>query len=734
MKQRPTIFALCALLTLVTLLCYWPVSRHDFVSIDDQQYLYQNSHVTQGLTWAGVAWAFRTGYASNWHPLTWISHMVDCELYGLNPGGHHLTNLLFHLANTVLLALLLWQMTGALWRGALVAALFAWHPLHVESVAWASERKDVLSTLFWLLTMMAYVRYARKAEVQSLMSKVQSQEFGVHSLKSSDYCPMVTPISEALGSRSWNSVWGTWYWSAVALFACGLMSKPMLVTLPCVLLLLDFWPLGRLRLGRFGKAEDTVVAGAEECAQPRLPTANAGVPLAHLLREKLPFFALALGSAIVTYWVQSVGGAVASIQVIPLHWRIANAVLAYTGYLSKSFWPMNLAILYPYPEHFSIGWVIATVLLLAVASAWFVLRAKRQPYLIVGWLWFLGTLVPVIGLIQVGSQSMADRYMYIPSIGLFVLVVWGLDALLDHWRFKRLVLAGVGTIALAGCLACTWFQLGYWQNSEKLFRHGIEVTTDNYMAYDALGIFFGDQGRYEEALPLLSQSLRLKPRFPKGEYDLGSLLLKMGRLDEAVRHLRAAVNIDPSFAFAHINLGKALIEQGRLQDATLQLSAAVRLTPGDPEAYYNLGALLMMQAKLYGAAACFSEALRLKPDYGEAHGNLGVMLMQQGKPGEGVTHLLAAVRSNPSNPEAHYNLGLALLELKQPREACEYFSESLRLKPDGAGAHYQLALALVRLDKLPQALSHAQKARDLAAAAGQPELAAKAEDLLKRPR
>ena len=568
MKKRPPIFAVCALLTLVTLLCYWPISRHNFVSVDDQQYIYQNSHVTQGLTWTGVFWAFRTGYASNWHPLTWISHMADCELYRLNPGGHHLTNLLFHLANTALLFLLLRQMTGTLWRSAIVAALFAWHPLHVESVAWASERKDVLSTFFWILTMMAYVRYAEESKVQSRTSKAAGQ---------------------MRGGRGRYSASCIWYCTALVLFACGLMSKPMLVTLPCVLLLIDFWPLERLRLSWFGGPKDTAAAAVEGDAPPGSTAANFDCPVAHLVREKLPFFALALGSSIATYLVQSAGGAVASFQAVPFHLRVANAVLAYARYLSKSFWPADLAAIYPYPEHLPIAWAMATGLLLAAVSGWFVVRAKRQPYLIVGWLWYMGTLVPTIGLIQVGSQPMADRYMYIPSIGLFVLVVWGLNALVDARRFKRQVLAGAGTITLTGCLVCTWFQLGYWQDSEKLFRHAIKVTTDNCVAYDALGIFVSDQGRYDEALALLSESLRLMPRYPKGQYDLGTVLMRMGRLEEAVQHLTAAVKNDPAFAHTYINLGKALLEQGKLNEAVVNLSEAVRLTPDDPEAHYNLG-------------------------------------------------------------------------------------------------------------------------------------------------
>jgi tetratricopeptide (TPR) repeat protein len=683
LNKRPAIFVVCSLLALVTLACYWPVTTHKFIDIDDHQYIYDNPQVKAGLTWSGVLWAFRSGHASNWHPLTWISHMTDCQLYGLNPAGHHLTNLLFHIADTLLLFLLLQRMTGSLWRSACVAALFAWHPLHVESVAWASERKDVLSTFFFLLTLWAYVRYAEVQSQDSASSDTQ------HATRNTPHA-----------SR--------YYVLSLCLLALGLMSKPMLVTLPFVLLLLDFWPLQRLRLPAYSST------------------------LWPLVREKLPFFALALAASVVTYLVQRTGGAVSSLDLLPLQSRIANALVVYVRYLSHSLWPAQLAVLYPYSRHLPVGAVIAAGLLLIGLSSWFVLRARRQPFLVVGWLWYLGTLVPTIGLVQVGCQSMADRYMYIPSIGLFVLIVWGVDALLGAWPHKRYLLAAAATLAFAGCLACTWDLLKCWQDSEKLYRHAIAATPDNYIAYDGLGNALGASGKSEEALACYTEAVRLKPSYPEAQYDLGTTLMKRGKLEEAVQHLTAALKNNPAFAHAHINLGKALLEQGNLAAAADHLSKAVRLTPEDAEAHYNLGTVLFMQGKTDEAVVCFSEALRLRPDYGEAHGNLGIALMRQGKLGEGATHLAAASRLNPDNPEAHYNLGLALLDMSRPREAADQFTEALRLNPDAPGPHYHLALALVRQDKPQAALPQAQKARDLALAAGQSALAAKAEELLKQ--
>jgi tetratricopeptide (TPR) repeat protein len=450
------------------------------------------------------------------------------------------------------------------------------------------------------------------------------------------------------------------------------------------------------------------------------------------VREKLPFFALVFAASLVTYLVQRSGGAVSSLEVLPLQTRVANALVVYVRYLSQTLWPAHLAAVYPYSRELPVGSVIAAALLLVCLSSLFLLRARRHPVLIVGWLWWLGTLVPTIGLVQVGFQSMADRYMYIPSIGLFMLITWGVGALSNSWPYKRPLLAATGTLALAGCLACTWNQLKSWQSSEKLFRHAVEVTSDNYIAYDGLGTALEALGRREEALACCAESVRLQPRYSQGQCDLGVLLLRMGRLEEAVQHLTAAMTNSPTFAHAHSSLGKALWEQGKLEEAAVHLSRAIQLTPDDPDAHYSLGTLLFMQAKLDRAIPCFLEALRLRPDYGEAHSNLGIALMRQGKLEEGAAHLSAAARLNPANPEAHHNLGLALLELNRPSEAADQFSEALRLNPDAPGPHYHLALALVRQDKLQEALAHARTARDLATAASQPSLAAEAEQFLQQ--
>jgi Flp pilus assembly protein TadD len=536
--------------------------------------------------------------------------MMDYRMYGLNPRGHHFTNLLFHTANVLLLFFLLRQMTGALWRSAFVAALFAWHPLHVESVAWASERKDVLSTFFWLLAMMAYVRFVGSQRGAPAKSEGRN------------------PKAEI---RKAN----IWYGLALFFFALGLMSKPMVVTLPCVLLLIDFWPLGRFQ--------------------------SPGVW--RLVREKIPFFILTCAASVVTCLVQK--GAESTLQELSFSSRLANAALAYVGYLSKTFWPAHLAAIYPLPRHVELGWLLLAILVLAGVSFWFAVRAKRQPFLLVGWLWLLGTLIPTIGLVQVGAQAMADRYMYIPSIGLFLLLVWGATALLDRWPAQRNVLIVAGGLSLIACLGLTRLQLRWWQDSVALFRHAAEVTADNEIAYD--------------------------------------------------------------------HLAKALMDQGKLEEAGEYFAKALRLVPGDAEAHYKLGSVRLFQSRLDEAIVQFSEALRLHPDYAEAHRNIAVALMRQGKPRDGAAHFSEALRINPGNPEAHFNLGVAHLELNEPAAAAKCFVDALRLQPDAPKTQYHLALALAaQPDRSNEALAAAEKARAMALAAGQADLAAKAQELLQQ--
>jgi tetratricopeptide (TPR) repeat protein len=645
------------MLALVTLVVYWPITRHGFTNFDDDGYITGNSHVKSGLTWPGMIWAFENTETTNWHPLTWISHMVDCQLYGLNPGGHHLTNLLFHIANTLLLFLLLNDLTGALWRSAFVAALFAWHPLHVESVAWAAERKDVLSAFFWMLSLMAYARYAQKR------SRVESRESRANA------------AVQALDPRPSTLD----YLLALFFFACGLMSKPMVVTLPFVLLLLDFWPLNRFQPG------------------------NSARYTINLIVEKLPFFALTLAAGGVTYFVQTSGRTLWSPAERPFSSRVANALWAYERYISKTFWPADLSIFYPYPHHWPAGLVIGAALLLAIWSGLLIWRARQNPYLLVGWFWFLGTLIPTIGLVQVGSQSMADRYMYIPSIGLFILVAWGLNDFLNwrpHWRR---ITAFAGGVALAGCLVGTEIQLSYWQNSLKLFRHAIEVTTDNFVAYTCLGETLNDLGLKKEAMMLCAEAVQIAPNSPVAQYNFGMALLQNNRLDEALAHL----------------------------------DAAARLAPHNSEVQYNLGLFLLLHNKPDEAANHFAATLVERPDFAEAHCRLAQALSQQHKSKEAIFHYREAVRLKPDFADALNELAWMLATapdsgLRSGTEAVQLAKRACELAQNKQAAFLTtLSAAYAETGRFTDAIATAQTAGNLAQTAGQKTIAAQDGELLK---
>jgi Flp pilus assembly protein TadD len=587
---------ICLALALVTTALYWPITHHNFVNFDDDDYITNNSHVQAGLTWAGVIWAFQSGAAANWHPLTWLSHMLDCQLYGLNPGGHHSTNLLFHVANTLLLFLLLRQLTGALWRSAFVAALFAWHPLHVESVAWAAERKDVLSAFFWMLALMAYTRYAQKR------SRVEGRGSRENS------------AVPALDSRLWTLDYGL----ALLFFACGLMSKPMVVTLPFVLLLLDFWPLNR-----FSSFQFQISSSEEPSTLNHQPSTESAF---RLIYEKLPFFALTLAASVVTYFVQTSGRTLWLPAERPFSSRVANALWAYERYISKTFWPADLSIFYPYPHHWPAGLVIGAALLLAIWSGLLIWRARQNPCLFVGWFWFLGTLIPTIGLVQVGSQSMADRYMYIPSVGLFILVVWGFNDFLNwrpHWRR---ITTFAGGVALAGCLVGTEIQLSYWQNSIKLFRHAIEVTTDNFVAYTCLGETLNDLGLKKEAMMLCAEAVRIAPNSPVAQYNFGMALLQNNRLDEALAHLDAAARLAPHNSEVQYNFGLFLLRHNKPDEAASHFAATLVERPDFAEAHCHLAQALSQQHKFKEAIFHYREALRLKPGFPEAKAALDQIL------------------------------------------------------------------------------------------------------------
>ncbi len=563
---RPRFIAL--LLLLGTLAVYLPAARCGFSCYDDGDYVVENQMVLSGLTWAGVKWAFTTWHASNWHPLTWLSHMTDCQLFGLNAGMHHSVNVLFHAANSLLLLLLLLRWTNAVWPSAFAAALFAWHPLHVESVAWIAERKDVLSTFFALLALLAYTKHVASA-------KCQVPRTG------SAPAATVSPVTCHLSP---------FYWLALLCFALGLMAKPMLVTLPCVMLLLDYWPLNRTRNSESGIRN-----------------------FLRLLPEKIPFFALSAASCVVTFLAQHQGGAVASLKNVPLHYRLENVPVAYLDYLLKMIWPARLAVFYPLNPATPLE-VLAAVAVLAAVSA-VVWRARRaSPYCLAGWLWFLGTLVPVIGLVQVGGAAMADRYSYFPSIGIFLAAALGVRDGVNRFRLATPVVASLAGLVLAACLALTHRQVNFWQDDITLFRHAIKVTKENDTAHLNLGFALEKNGQKTEALAEYRAALKLDPDRAEAHNNLANLLDDAGQPDEAAAEYREALRLRPGYVAAHDNFGTLLAEQGRFDEAIEQYADAARQDPNDWHAAFLSAKALLKQGRDAEAIPYFREALRLDPN------------------------------------------------------------------------------------------------------------------------
>ena len=587
-------------LAVVTLAIYAQVIGHQFITLDDPTYIQENSMVNHGLTRAGLAWAFTTFHVANWHPLTWISHMVDCQLFGMNAGGHLLVNALVHAANTLLVFWFLLRTTHARWPSALVAALFALHPLHVESVAWASERKDTLSTFFGLLSLIAYVRYV---EAPSSIRYV---------------------------------------WTAITL-ALGLLAKPMLVTWPFVMLLLDYWPLGRWQ-------------SAKSKAQEK--------KLIKLILEKIPLFILVAASAVITLIAQSRGGAVRTLAHEPLALRLSNTLVSYAKYLLLTFWPNDLAVYYPLAPGGIPGWqIVGAAFLLIGITAFCFLQRKIRPYLILGWLWFLGTLVPVIGLVQVGGQTMADRYFYIPSIGLFVALVFGLADLVKSWRVAPSLCGGISAAALLILATLTNVQIQRWHDSFTLFEHTLSVTPPNLRIEHNLGVALGASNRFDEAATHFEKALQIDPNFYDGLVAMSVTRSHQGRMPEAIEYFQAAIRLQPDTPKAHVQLAHALWEQNRDQEALEEMRRALQSAPGDADIRGDFGLALAMVGRLPEAIGQLQEALRLNANSAENHNNLGLALLASGKARESIPEFEAALRLKPELKGAADNLRRAQAQL-----------------------------------------------------------------------
>jgi protein O-mannosyl-transferase len=602
-------FWICLALLVITCAVYAPVAGFDFVNFDDPEMVAANAHVRQGVTPAGIEWALTSTEAANWFPVTRLSYMLDDQLFGLNSAASHLINVLLHALAAIALFVFLDRATRARWPSAIVALLFALHPLHVESVAWISERKDVLSALFWFLSLCAYVRYVERPGV-------------------------------------------TRYLVVTAWFMLGLMSKPMIVTLPFVLLLLDFWPLRR-------------------------------PPSLGLLREKMPLFALSAIASIATYLAQQHSGAVGPFGAVPFGLRAANALLSCVTYIAKMFWPSGLAVFYPYPAAIPLWQAALAAIALAAITFAAVRLWRRVPYLAVGWLWYLGTLLPVIGLIQVGGQARADRYMYVPMIGLAIALAWGTVDLLRHWPRAQVALAAA---VLVACVPATRAQLAYWQNSGTLFRHTLAVTTGSDVAEHNLGDYLmGVPGGLPEAIEHLQASLRLYPDSAKTHTELGNALSRVpGREREALAEYEAAVRLAPDSALSHDSLGSALAQAGRFREALAEYEKAQRLAPDSAIPHDNIGNALARMGRVPEAITEYESALRLDPNSAETHNNLGVVLSSQpGRLPEALQHFEAVVRLKPDSAEAHLNLGkaLAMDPARMPDTIAE-FEAALRLNHD----------------------------------------------------
>lgn len=604
-----------AALVLLTIAAYSSVGSLDFVSFDDPQYITENLQVSQGLSWSGVEWAFTTGQASNWHPLTWISHMMDVELFGLNPGPHHLVNLFFHVINTLLLFMFLQRTTGAMFRSALVAALFALHPLHVESVAWVSERKDVLSTLFFMLTLWAYTLYAR------------------------DPAPRR-------------------YIAVFVLLALGLMAKPMLVTVPFLLLLLDFWPLKRFRL---------------ESPEPGLAM--------KLVIEKLPLFALIVASSIVTLLVQHEGGAINSLNQAPLDVRLSNVLVSYVVYVMNMFWPTGLAALYPITKSIPFWQPLGAGLILAAVSFAALKQLRRYPYLTVGWLWFLGTLVPVIGIVQVGSQAMADRYTYIPLIGLFIMVAWGGYDLLVRNTSKRAATMVFIVFMIVGLGSATWVQVQYWADSKTLWKRALEVTSNNARAHVAYGSILAEEGRHRDAATQFSAAIRIQPGYAEAHGKLGVELAETGRHEEAVFHYREALRYKPELGMANINLGNALLAEGRPGEALAYFEKALQQNSDDPLALNAMGSAMDDLGKVDEAITLYRKALASNPQLSAAHNNLAAALAGKELYQEALFEMKAALDIEPGNATYHYNYAVLAFNLGDSEKARVHLEKALSINP-----------------------------------------------------
>jgi tetratricopeptide (TPR) repeat protein len=650
---------ICLLLAVAVLLAYGQTGSHEFIDWDDDHYVTKNHWVQQGLTLKSVNWAFTATHSSNWHPLTWLSHMLDYELHGLDAGGHHLTSVFLHLASSLLLFYLLRRMSGMTWGSAFVAACFALHPLHVESVAWVAERKDVLSAFFGMLALYAYALYTERPGLVR-------------------------------------------YMLVFLLFGFGLMAKPMLVTLPFVLLLLDYWPLRRLELRSLGVMGDTLRRRS----------------VFHLILEKVPLLALSAASSVITMYAQERGGAVTALKGEPVHGdgaavsfyiglgeRFANAAVSYVSYLGKMIAPYDLSFFYPFREVIPDWQVYAAVGFLLVTSLAALLLVRRFPYLFVGWFWYLGMLVPVIGVVQVGWQAMADRYTYLPLIGIFIVIAGAFGDLLKVWPRAVRAVAVVASALIVVMAGLAWKQTGYWKDGITLYGRAVAVAPEDSFGHFKLGVALADRGEFDGAIERFRQAIRLQPYDMRSRFNLGLALFKQGKVDAAISQYTEALEIYPAFDMARQQLKIALAFKRSLEDKAVL---------GGPEATHMArGFELERQGKFEQAVQEYRKILALDPRHLQAHQHLGTVLHRLGQMDKAIVHYKEVLQASPNLAGAHYNLGLALVGQGKVEEAVNHYVEALRLKPDFVEVHNNLGVALSRLGRPEEAVSHFRQALQL---------------------
>jgi len=619
---------ICVFLLAAIFAVYGQVRNFKFINYDDPDYV-ANPHVRHGLTSDNLIWAFTSTDNANWFPLTRISHLLDFQLFDANSGPQHLTNVLLHAISALLLFCLFRRMTGSRWPSAFVAFVFALHPLHIESVAWIAERKDVLSTLFLFLTLWAYLNYVRRPGIGR-------------------------------------------YLVVALLFCAGIMSKPMVVTFPFLALLLDVWPLRR-----FSRK---------------------------VIWEKLPLFGIAVAASVVTYLVQRQGGAVASLNEISFALRAENALVSYVIYIRQFLWPANLAVFYPYRAGTSPWPIIGAVALLASVTVLSVRNFSRRPYLAAGWFWYLGALVPVIGLIQAGIQSRADRYTYVPLIGTSIMLAWGFAELAARRPAGKRAIAALGVLACSAWCYWTWLNLGNWRDSASLFRHAIEVTSNNYLAYNNLGAALRQRGKTAEAMSDFQQAILIRPHYAEAQNNLGEALLTQGKIDEAAPHLLEALRGEPDSPEAHVNWGTILNKRGLHDEAAAEYRIALQLQPDNAEAHCGLGVALLDLNQYQQAQPELAGAIAINPDYADAHYNLGVLYGLLGRTDEAIGEFAATIRLQPDNPEAHFNLGTAFASEDRLSQAIPEFQTAVRLSPGYINARFNLGSALASLGRFDEAI------------------------------